>query len=126
MDEIISWLSQQLLPILANAGMTTGMSRLFGGGGGGAQRPQSAAPAEAPGTPTPVAARPDQLGVEGAGTTVRPSGVQNFGGGTVGEDTGYGGDTAKPVSSGFTTLTPSPFANLRKRTGSLDRSSNYV
>lgn len=127
MDEIIAFLMKQLLPAISGAGTSWGLSQMFGRGGddrqGQAPSPSMAAPAAAA---TPSLSAADQGALSGAGSTTRPS-VGNFGGGTTGGPDPRATAQERPVSSGFTTLTPSPMSEIqRAMAGNRRQPATYV
>lgn len=107
MDEIIAFLMKSILPALAGAGASFGLNQLLSPGGdnrgpsgGGEARPSFAGPG--------------LEGLTGAGSSARPMVGSSFTGGSTG---GAGADTnavERPVSSGFTTLTPSPMGDINQ------------
>lgn len=103
---------KSILPALVGTGASFGLNQLLlspGGGGGGDNRGPSGG-----GQARPSFAGPGLEGLTGAGSSTRPMvGSSSFTGGSTGGTAGADVNAVeRPVSSGFTTLTPSPMGDI--------------
>lgn len=101
---------KSILPALVGTGASFGLNQLLSpSGGGGDNRGPSGG-----GQARPSFAGPGLEGLTGAGSSTRPMVGSSFTGGSTG---GAGADVnavERPVSSGFTTLTPSPMGDINQ------------